>query len=396
MSNASFSEINKLYNAAGFYNIYGSDYLITIVICVIFLLIFIYFSIVNNLDPIKANWDTNKCKPSVIPFAGLINKPANSTVLDFTQTNFINCTMTMLRQIVDNAFKPLYLIIESINSLFQSIGTSLMNLFQTITKLQILNTNILDNLYKYITSFSIPIHKIIISVRDFFEKIKASLVLILYSLYGPYYTILAIIDAFVDFLNILIGTTVGGLLAIMAAVAVAIAIPFIGWASAIPLLALAAATTAFLAILLILIVILRNYINDIRDAYNACFDPNTKIRLKNGELVLIKDIKLGSILKNGAVVKAVMKINNFDENNKIIHNMYKLKNGENNEDVYVTGSHLIYDNNIKEFVQVKDYCGTNVVLETNKQCNELSCLVTSDHTIVIGDMVFHDWEDINN
>ena len=90
-----------------------------------------------------------------------------------------------------------------------------------------------------------------------------------------------------------------------------------------------------------------------------------------------------------------MKINNLDENNNIINKMYKLENGENNESIYVTGSHLIYDSTIKDFVKVSNYRGTNPAIESNKECPELSCLITSDHIIPIGDEIFHDWEDNN-
>ena len=117
-----YSNVNNLYKKAGYLNIYGIDLIITIVITIFFVLIIIYFSIVNNLGPIRANWDSNKCKPSVIPFAGIINKPDDDSVLEFTQKNFINCSQTMLRDIVDNAFKPIYLAYQGSNNLFKVLN----------------------------------------------------------------------------------------------------------------------------------------------------------------------------------------------------------------------------------------------------------------------------------
>ena len=42
---------------------------------------------------------------------------------------------------------------------------------------------------------------------------------------------------------------------------------------------------------------------------------DTNIRLKNGNIVKIKDINLGDVLVNGSIVQATMKIDNTDVNN---------------------------------------------------------------------------------
>ena len=73
--------------------------------------------------------------------------------------------------------------------------------------------------------------------------------------------------------------------------------------------------------------------------------------------------------------------------------MYEVNNGEDNKPIYVTGSHLIYDKSISDFVEVKNLRGSNPSILSEKKCKELSCLITSDNTIPIGDWIFHDWED---
>ena len=108
LSDSIFTKVSNLYKKAGYLNLYGVDLIITIVICVFFSLIMMYYSVINNLQPIKADWDNNKCKPSIIPFAGIINRPDNETAFEFTQKNFIYCGQTMLKKIVAayNADKP--------------------------------------------------------------------------------------------------------------------------------------------------------------------------------------------------------------------------------------------------------------------------------------------------
>ena len=90
-----------------------------------------------------------------------------------------------------------------------------------------------------------------------------------------------------------------------------------------------------------------------------------------------------------------MTLSNLDSDGRVINDMYEIKNGESDELIYVTGSHLIYNPSIKEYVNVKDLNIEDKCKISDKESRELSCLITSDHTIPIGDWVFHDWEDNN-
>jgi hypothetical protein len=121
-----------------------------------------------------------------------------------------------------------------------------------------------------------------------------------------------------------------------------------------------------------------------------CFHPETKVPLKNGEIYSMKDMPLNSILSNGSRVCAVMKISNLDEKGDFIEKMYKVKNKDN--DIIVSGSHLVYDQTRSQFVHVEELPVAEV---SDKNCDILYCLITSDHTIQIGDWLFHDWEDSN-
>jgi hypothetical protein len=118
-----------------------------------------------------------------------------------------------------------------------------------------------------------------------------------------------------------------------------------------------------------------------------CFHPDTSVKLKNGNVTKIKDINLGDVLENGSVVQATMKIDNTDINT--YEDLYIIKNGGvNNEDILVTGSHLIYNDGI--FITVKDY---KDAVKSIIKTDVLSCLITSDHKIQIGNKIFWDWED---
>ena len=116
--------------------------------------------------------------------------------------------------------------------------------------------------------------------------------------------------------------------------------------------------------------------------FRRCFSPETPIQLRNGKMVLIKNLKLGDTLINGSVVDAVMKIKNYNDP------YYKIYSPELKKDIYVTGKHYVRDG--VKYVQVKNLPNAK---PTNRVDDVVSCLVTSDHKIPVGNMVFWDWED---
>jgi len=117
-----------------------------------------------------------------------------------------------------------------------------------------------------------------------------------------------------------------------------------------------------------------------------CFHPNTKIKLQNGNIVKMKKINLGEILENGNKVIAVMKIYNSEN-----EYLYKLPNrGINGEDILVSGSHLIFNENSNKYIEVKNYILSK---KTDVQLKWFSCLITDTHKIKIGVETFWDWED---
>ena len=122
-------------------------------------------------------------------------------------------------------------------------------------------------------------------------------------------------------------------------------------------------------------------------ALGKCFDPETNVKLKNGTIKYIKNIDLGDILENGSIVESVMKI----DNKRDPVPLYVIKGeGVNKKNIYVTGSHLVFNNATKQFCKTSDYFKAEL---SDKKTDWFSCLITSDHKIQIGDEVFWDWED---
>jgi hypothetical protein len=125
-----------------------------------------------------------------------------------------------------------------------------------------------------------------------------------------------------------------------------------------------------------------------------CFHPDTLVQLQDGTIKPISVIDPGDILKNSQTVHGTMKLHNLDNNGDYIEKLYEFKGEKDNNDNYtpilVSGSHLIYDKMIKNFINVKNHNDAKLSTIDTKT---LICLITSDHTIPLGNYIFHDWED---
>ena len=121
---------------------------------------------------------------------------------------------------------------------------------------------------------------------------------------------------------------------------------------------------------------------------SLCFHPDTKIRLKNGNVRLMKDLDLGDVLENDIKIQSIMKMNNLENENKL----YKFeKMGVGSSDIYVTGKHMVFCDEIGKFVYVDQH--PDAVKQNEISSDWLSCLITSNHRIPIGKLICWDWED---
>ena len=79
----------------------------------------------------------------------------------------------------------------------------------------------------------------------------------------------------------------------------------------------------------------------------VCFHPDTIIETENGKYI-ISEIPLESKLTNGAIVQSRMLISNIKENGLYREDLYEVKG--NKHDIVVSGSHLIYNPNLKKYM----------------------------------------------
>tara|TARA_B100000963_G_scaffold108286_1_gene94182 strand:- start:30 stop:920 length:891 start_codon:yes stop_codon:yes gene_type:complete len=121
----------------------------------------------------------------------------------------------------------------------------------------------------------------------------------------------------------------------------------------------------------------------------VCFHKNTPVTLKNGTTVMMKDIQLGTILENGAEVYGLLTLKG-DKHNPY----YKIWSDKLNNYIFVTGEHkILVDDNKKDIEGFKPVSEVSYALKTDICDEKLSCLITSNHRIPIGEYTFWDWED---
>jgi len=123
---------------------------------------------------------------------------------------------------------------------------------------------------------------------------------------------------------------------------------------------------------------------------SLCFHPDTTLQLQNGDMIKMKDINLGDVLKNGSVVIGTLKIKNTnnDDNSTFTNKLYEIDGGEKGETIYATETHLVFDG--EKFDYIRNHKDARL---STKNTKELSCLLTSDSHIHIGKHKFWDYDD---
>ena len=105
----------------------------------------------------------------------------------------------------------------------------------------------------------------------------------------------------------------------------------------------------------------------------------------------MKNINLGDVLENGSTVLATLKIKGNPTNC-----FYKIFSKKLNDYIYVTGTHKILSSenlektNLDNYIEVQKY---KKAIKTDDFDEVLSCLITDNHLIPIGEYTFWDWED---
>ena len=304
----------------------SSDWGLTILIIVIFMILYMFNVLAVGLQNVKSNWPQYRCNPMVMPFAGILGPEGTRS-----SENFTYCIQTMQKDYMQYLLQPVNYNLNVMGTTASSLTSSLNNVRAFFNNLRNMIMTVIQNVFGVFLNIIIEFQRVTINIKDLFGKTVAIVAALLYTLSG---SIMTMESAWKGPTGKMVRTLGKGF----------------------------------------------------------CFKPDTLLQTQSGKFVKMEDIQLGETLKNGSKVMAKMKIYNLDEEGKRIQNFYKLSGGEEGNDIYVTGEHLVYDETTHKFQNVNENSKSE---ESDVSSDYFSCLITSDHIILIGNTVFHDWEDNN-
>ena len=373
----SIDYINKTYDKLSYFDLYGGSVFICIVLISLLVLYMQYAKISMNIEPVKRDWPKHRCNPIYMPFAGYIMRPKGVSWVEFAGNNANYCINDMFTNIVSNFTNPIKFILYPILGMWKIIFSVLQSIRKMFLSIRDKLKQVVANLMNRVSGFVIVIQQIIISMRDLLAKVQGVAVAGLYTVLGSYYTLKSALGAVMELCIIFLVT--------MAAIIVGFWMMPWTWGIA------AGLTAVFISISIPLIVmtVWLSKIMNIQTSRSppgkpgrpSCFSGDSRITLKNGETIPIREVKIGDVLKDGGVVTARMKVKKTPDNIIGLISPY----------VRVTGCHYVYH----EGSWIKSLSHPNFSLVPDASDIEyLYCLNVSTKKIHMGGLVFSDWDDM--
>ena len=361
---------NKLYMKDGYLDKYGGSAVAAAITLFIFFLVFSWYYVQSKIEPIRQDWSNQRCSPSVMPFAGIINKPPDKTAMDFTSENFMQCTTQILSGIVSYFMQPYYFITGLITKIVKVLQKAVDMIRFVMEYIRFQAEKMFSIIIGRIVNVMVPVRLILTKIKDTLQKTIGVAVTGLYTVYGAYLALKAFIGSFLMIC----------IIALVVLVALIIILWIMPWTWPV-----AAASTVFFLLIAIPIAIIAGWMGHILNISSkrvpgkpSCFDKNTLIETNKGD-IKIKNIKPGMILKNGDKVTAVFKL---AYNNLEIYNL---------DNIIVTGCHKVFHGNLG-WIDVKDHPNSKKI--ENYREPAIYCFSTQSKRIVINNYKFLDWDDL--
>lgn len=367
--------INALYTKETYLDKYGGSLIVTVFTILIAFLLYSYFIISHNINHLRANWNENKCHPSVLPFAGIVNAKPGESKFDYTQANFTECTQSILTYISGEFIKPLYYSTAVTGEMFKGIADDIQSARNIFSNLRDSISQVVDSVLSRFLYALMPIRRDIIKLKSALGKTEGVLT-------GTLFTSLASFMGLQAFFGAFIEIVVKGLVALAAFIVAMWILPFT-WP-------VAGAATAFFVAIAVPFAIAVAYLKTVihTNAHvpgkpkRRCFDAHTLIKTNTGEKH-ISDVVPGEVLANGSIVTGILKCS---ANDLEMCNLNGIIVSSDHKFIAEDGK-LISANNHPDAISLPNYRGTAVY-----------CMNTTTKYIELGNPVirFLDWDEITD
>ena len=256
----------KKYKSLTYFDSYGSSALVMVCLTLVVLLGLSYCAAMVRSSEIKEDWVNQRCRPHIIPFAGMINRPPNMGVGEFTKQNFEYCTQKILSESTGSMLAPLTFILESLAKTAGAMVAAVNKIREMFAKVRGQLRAIVKELMGRVMNIMIPLQQIIISARDMLAKIQGTMAAALFTVLGAYMTLKTLLGSIAEFIVMI-------LIVFAALIAGLWAVPFT-WGFA------AANTAIFVAISIPMAIILSFmkttlHLDPNLSIPSVCFDGNT-------------------------------------------------------------------------------------------------------------------------
>ena len=221
-----FNKIKDLYGTKTYMGRYEGDLMKSALIIFLFIVAITYYYIQNNIQKVKQNWPEYRCMPNVMPFAGWINAPRGVDAIEYTKTNFIECSKQYIQGAYEGKIGWVYNIINIIAVIFKKALLVIENLRLLLNRVRNALREIFNTLILRMHNFIIPFQNLLIKMIDFFEKIKGILVTFIMTFMGVLWSFYSLIGSIYELVIII-------LIIMIVVIIVLWYIPFVGWALAI-------------------------------------------------------------------------------------------------------------------------------------------------------------------
>ena len=366
---SSSKKINALYDGLSYYDLYGSSVAMVFLITLFVFLGCSYFSLMLKSETIKTNWAKERCKPNVLPFAGIINAPNGESKFDYTKDNFTYCVQEQVSQFSRVLLRPIETLANSLTNLYSGIGESINRMRVMIARLRKNISVIAQNIYEKLMNITAPLILITVTVLDMMRKAQGVLTAGVNTMIGSYMTLQSLLGSMVELII--------KILLIMLGVIIALWATPITWGAAASTSAVFTAIAIPLAIIAAILAKVMN-VQTSKIPKLKCFDEDTLFPMSDGTHRAIRDLELGDVLLHSGQVVSKMRLSTADVQ------MFCFRG------IQISGTHMVHYKD--KWIRVASHPEAVLVAHYDKPY--IYCINTSTKRIYLKGELFTDWDEV--
>ena len=158
----------------------SSDIFVSLIIVIIFILLYAFNFFVIGIQRIKDNWPQYRCNPVVMPFASVFGVDTN--------TNFTYCIQNLQSNYIGYLLKPLTYNVNVLGQMGSTLTGNLGNMRGLVGYVRNAVKKITEGIFSVLGSIVIEIQRLSINIKDMMGKLFGVLSTLLHTMNGAIMT----------------------------------------------------------------------------------------------------------------------------------------------------------------------------------------------------------------